>query len=74
MMQEALSRGEIGESLCGPTQKLVAAIAGYKSAATSVKSLLPKAKAAGKAKGKAKAQACSKHRCRLKAKRKHGLA
>ncbi len=41
------------------TQQLVGNVASYKNAAGSVKSLLPKAKAAGKAKGKAKAKAAS---------------
>ena len=57
--QEALADGKEGDVLVPLTQQLVGNVASYKNAAGSVKSLLPKAKAAGKAKGKAKAKAAS---------------
>ena len=53
MWQGALAAGSAGEGLVDLTQALVSAIASYKGAAMSVKSLMPKAK--GKAKAKAKA-------------------
>lgn len=55
--QEVLSSGKPDDDVTVATQKLVEAIAGYKHAAGSVKSLSPKAKAAGGPKGKAKAKA-----------------
>lgn len=55
LWQGALAAGRDGETLVELTQALVEAIASYKGAAASVKSLMPKAK--GKAKAKAKAAA-----------------
>ena len=55
--QEALANGQEGDTLVPLTQALVSKASHYKNAAASVRSLLPKAKAAGKAKGKAKAKA-----------------
>ena len=53
LWQAALAAGRDGDTLVELTQALVEAIASYKSAAASVKSLMPR----GKAKAKAKAAA-----------------
>ena len=53
--QGEIAAGIEGELLLVPTQKVVVAVANYKAAAGSVKSLVPKAK--GKAKAKAKSSA-----------------
>lgn len=58
-MQVALASGTDGDELYPMTQKLTSVIAAYKSAAGSVKSLLPKAKGKANPKGKAKAKAAA---------------
>ena len=50
-----MAAGSDDETLVELTQALVEAIASYKSAATSIKSLMPKAKSKAKAKAKAAA-------------------
>lgn len=56
-LQVAISTGKDGEQLVPMTQQLVHDISTYKTAAASVKSLLPKAKAKASGNPKAKAKA-----------------
>ena len=54
--QAELAAGKEGDQLLHPTQELVVAVSSYKTAAGSVKTLVPKPKSKAKAKAKGEAK------------------